>query len=85
MSSALSDIADFLCAHPPFDALTSADVERAASCAEVELFLAGSIAFAQGPEPIEHLRVVRTGAVEIVLEDRALEPRLRRALAAGGA
>jgi CBS domain-containing protein len=71
--AALSDITDFLRAHPPFDALAPADVERAASSAEVEFFLAGSVIFAQGPEPIEHLRVVRTGAVEIVLEDRVLD------------
>jgi CBS domain-containing protein len=71
--AALSDITDFLRAHPPFDALALADVERAAACAEVEFFLAGSVIFAQGPEPIEHLRVVRTGAVEIVLDDRVLD------------
>ena len=71
--AALSDVADFLRAYPPFDALVPADVERAASSAEVEFFLAGAVIFAQGPEPIEHLRVVRTGAVEIVLEDRVLD------------
>jgi len=73
MSSAPSDVTEFLRAHPPFDALDRADVERAASSAEVEFFLAGSIIFAQGAQPIEHLRVVRTGAVEIVLEDRMLD------------
>ncbi len=71
--AALSDIVDFLRAHPPFDALELADVERAAASAEVEFFLAGSTIFAQGAHPIEHLRVVRTGAVEIVLEDRVLD------------
>jgi CBS domain-containing protein len=73
MSSAPSDVTEFLRAHPPFDALDPADVERAASSAEVEFFLAGSIIFAQGVKPIEHLRVVRTGAVEIVLEERVLD------------
>jgi CBS domain-containing protein len=68
-----SDVADFLCAHPPFDALERADVERAAASAEVEFFLAGATIFAQDARPIEHLRVVRTGAVEIVLEDRVLD------------
>jgi len=73
VSPALSDVADFLRAHPPFDALAQADVERAAASAEVEYFLAGATIFAQGAQPIEHLRVVRTGAVEIVLEDRVLD------------
>jgi CBS domain-containing protein len=73
LSSAPSDVTEFLRAHPPFDALDPVDVERAASSAEVEFFLAGSIVFAQGAQPIEHLRVVRTGAVEIVLEGRVLD------------
>ena len=68
-----SDVADFLRAHPPFDALEQADVERVASCAEVEFFLAGTTIFAQGARPVEHLRVVRTGAVEIVHGERVLD------------
>jgi CBS domain-containing protein len=68
-----SDVADFLRAHPPFDALERADAERAAASAEVEFFLAGATIFAQDARPVEHLRVVRTGAVEIVLEDRVLD------------
>ena len=71
--SALGDVVDFLRAHPPFDALELADVERAAAAAEVEFFLAGATIFAQSAQPIEHLRVVRTGAVEIVLGDRVLD------------
>ena len=69
----LSDVIDFLRAHPPFDALELADVERAAASTEVEFFLAGSTIVSQSAQPIEHLRVVRTGAVEIVLEDRVLD------------
>jgi len=76
MSSApagLSDVVDFLRAHPPFDALQMTDVERVAASTEVEFLLAGSTIFSQSTLPIEHLRVVRTGAVEIVLEDRVLD------------
>jgi CBS domain-containing protein len=69
----LGDVVEFLCAHPPFDALQTADVERAAATAEVEFFLAGTTIFAQGAQPVEHLRVVRTGAVEIVLGERVLD------------
>ncbi len=64
---------EFLRAHPPFDALELADVERVAFSSEVEFFLAGSTIFAQGAQPVEHLRVVRTGAVEIVLDDAVLD------------
>lgn len=69
---ALCDVVDFLRAHPPFDALELALVESAAASAEVEFFLAGSAIFAQSTEPIEHLRVVSTGAVELVSQDRVL-------------
>ncbi len=70
---ALGDVVDFLQSHPPFDALEISDVERVAASIEVEFWLAGATIFSQGAQPIEHLRVVRTGAVEIVLEDRVLD------------
>jgi len=63
----------FLRAHPPFDALQAADVERAAASAEVEFFLAGSTIFSQSAQPVGYLRVVRTGSVEIVLDGRVLD------------
>ena len=72
-SAAPGDVVEFLRAHPPFDALTPAEVEQVAASAEVEFFRAGSTIFSQGAQPVEHLRVVRTGAVEIVLNDRVLD------------
>ncbi len=71
--AAPGDVVEFLRAHPPFDALAPAEVERVAASAEVEFFRAGSTIFSQGAQPVEHLRVVRTGAVEIVLNDRVLD------------
>jgi CBS domain-containing protein len=71
--AALPDVVDFLRAHPPFDALAVTDVERVAASAEVEFFLAGSTIFSQSTQPVQHLRVVRAGAVEIVLSDRVLD------------
>jgi CBS domain-containing protein len=71
--AAPGDVVAFLRAHPPFDGLDASEVERFAASAEVEFFLAGSTIFSQGTQPIEHLRVVRTGAVEIVLGDRVLD------------
>ncbi len=67
------DVAGFLRAHPPFDALEAVDVERVAATAEVEFFLAGSTIFSQSTEPVEHLRVVRSGAVEVLLDGRVLD------------
>jgi CBS domain-containing protein len=71
--AALPDVVDFLRAHPPFDALAVTDVERVAASAEIEFFLAGSTIFSQSAQPVQHLRVVRAGAVEIVLSDRVLD------------
>ena len=50
-----------------------ASVERVAAAAEVEFLRAGATIFSQGAEPVEHLRVVRSGAVEIVLDGRVLD------------
>ena len=68
-----SDVVGFLRAHRPFDALEVSEVERVAASAEVEFFRAGSTVFSQGTQPIEYLRVVRTGAVEVVLDGRVLD------------
>ena len=67
------DIARFLQQHPPFDALDAGDVDRVAAAAEIEFHRAGSTIFSQGSDPVEHLRVVRAGAVEIVFDGRVLD------------
>ncbi len=67
------EIARFLRAHPPFDALDPRDVARVAAAAELESFPAGATIFSQGAEPVRHLRVVRSGAVEIVAQERVLD------------
>lgn len=67
------EIARFLRVHPPFDALDPRDVARVAAAAELESFPAGATIFSHGAEPVRHLRVVRSGAVEIVAQDRVLD------------
>jgi CBS domain-containing protein len=67
------EVVRFLREHPPFDALEPAEVERVATAAEVEFHLAGATIFSQGDEPVEFLRVVRRGAVEIALDGRVLD------------
>lgn len=69
----LADVVDFLGAHAPFDTVDRSDLERIAASAEVEFHLAGAVIFSQGAEPIEHLRVVRSGAVEILMNERVLD------------
>ena len=67
------EVTSFLHEHPPFDALDRAELDRVAAAAEVEFHRAGSTIFSQGAEPVEHLRVIRTGAVEIVSGGRVLD------------
>jgi CBS domain-containing protein len=66
-------LADFLRLHPPFDVLAAEEVERVAAAAEIEEHPAGTTIFSQGAEPVEYLRVVRDGAVELVLDGRTLD------------
>ncbi|HEX6620262.1 MAG TPA: cyclic nucleotide-binding domain-containing protein, partial [Solirubrobacteraceae bacterium] len=65
-------VADFLRLYPPFDALEPDAVERVAAAAELEHHPAGTTIFSQGAEPVSHLRVVRSGAVELVRDGRTL-------------
>jgi CBS domain-containing protein len=68
-----SGVADFLRLYPPFDALEPDAVARVAATAELEHHPAGTTLFSQGAEPVSHLRVVRSGAVELVLDGRTLD------------
>ncbi len=72
-ATAAPEVTRFLHEHPPFDALDAADVGRVAAAAVVELHRPGATIFSQGAEPVEHLRVVRAGAVEIVFDGRVLD------------
>jgi CBS domain-containing protein len=67
------EVARFLRAHPPFDALDPRDVARVAAAAELHSYPAGETIFSQGAEPVHHVWVVREGAVEIVAESRVLD------------
>ena len=71
--AAAPEVTRFLREYPPFDALEVDKVERVAATAEVEFHLAGTTIFSQGAEPVEYLRVVRSGAVEIVDHGRVLD------------
>jgi CBS domain-containing protein len=72
-ATAAPEVTRFLREYPPFDGLDAAEVERVAAAAEVEFHLAGTTIFSQGAEPVEYLRVIRSGAVEIVSQGRVLD------------
>jgi CBS domain-containing protein len=69
----MKDIAGFLGSHPPFDAIGADELARVAAVTELETFPAGERIFSQGTGPVEYLRVVRTGSVEIRNDGQVLD------------
>ncbi len=67
------EAAGFLRVHPPFSALPDDRVRTVAQAAELERVPAGTTIFSEGEGPVEHLRVIRRGAVEIVSDGRVLD------------
>jgi CBS domain-containing protein len=73
VNTAVEEVGAFLRGYPPFNELDQGDLERVAQATEVEFFPAGATIFSQGTHPIEHLRVIRAGAVAILLAGRVLD------------
>jgi CBS domain-containing protein len=71
--AALTDVVEFLRVHPPFDALAPEVVARVAASAEVEFHREGETILLQGSERLHHVRVVRSGAVEVISDGRVLD------------
>ncbi len=69
----MHDVVEFLHRHPPFDDLADNALETLARSVEVEFFASGATIFQPGEGPIEHVRVVRRGAVELVNDGRVLD------------
>ncbi|HEY6522636.1 MAG TPA: putative nucleotidyltransferase substrate binding domain-containing protein [Solirubrobacteraceae bacterium] len=65
--------ARFLRAHPPFDALAADAVEEVAACAELEAYGAGEVVFGEGAEPVHHVRVIRSGVIELTTRGKVLD------------
>ena len=69
----MQEFADFLGSQPPFDALSADDLTRLARHIEVEFFAAGTVIVPAGAQPLDHLYVIRTGAVEIADRGRPVD------------
>jgi CBS domain-containing protein len=67
------DVAEFMKAHEPFSNLDETDLDRLAEHVKVESFSAGSVIVKQGERPLETLRVVRKGIVELIERGRVLD------------
>jgi CBS domain-containing protein len=69
----VEDIASFLGSHPPFDGLGADELARVAAVTSIETFSPGERIFSQGTGPVEYLRVVHTGSVEILYDGQVLD------------
>jgi CBS domain-containing protein len=69
----VADIAGFLGSYPPFDGLGAGELARIAAVTEIEEFPAGKTIFSEGAGPVEFLRMVRTGSVEILHDGQVLD------------
>src|SRR5256885_9840516 len=69
----MHDIVEFLRRHAPFDDLSEADLEELAESAAVEFFAGGTTIFRQQEGPMDHVRMVRRGAVELLDRGRVLD------------
>ena len=62
----MQEFVDFLAKQPPFNALSTADLESISGEIEVEYFTSGTVVVTAGSTPLEHLYIVRTGKVEVL-------------------
>jgi len=69
----VEDVAEFLGSRPPFDAVGAKDLARIAAVTETEISPRGTTIFAQGAGPVEDLRMVRAGSVEVINDGRVLD------------
>jgi CBS domain-containing protein len=73
LDAGLTEIARFLSQGPPFDALTPAELTELVSGTEVEFHLAGAVILSEDGGPVTFLRVIHSGAVDVVHEGRLLD------------
>ena len=62
----MKEYVDFLSGQSPYDALDADDLQRLAARVDVEFTPAGTTIINENSAPLSHLRVVRTGLVEVV-------------------
>jgi CBS domain-containing protein len=70
---ALPEITDFLRQFPPFAELDDRALDELSHSVEIEFHPAGEVLFSKGEQPLEHLRVVRAGSVEVVSDGEVLD------------
>lgn len=69
----LPEITDFLRQYPPFAELDNGLLDELSHSVEIEYHLAGQVVFSKGVQPLEHVHVVRAGAIEVVSDGVVLD------------
>ncbi len=73
LSASLSEVARFLARRPPFDALAPEELGEVVTETEIEFHLAGSLILTEDGGPVTNLRVIHSGAVDLVHDGRLLD------------
>jgi CBS domain-containing protein len=73
LDAGVSEIARFLATRPPFDGLAPEELAEVAAEATIEFHLAGSVILTEDGGPVTVLRVIHSGAVDVMHEDRLLD------------
>ena len=69
----LSEIARFLALRPPFDALAPEELGELVAETQIEFHLAGDVILSEDGGPVTFLRVIHSGAVDIVHDGQLLD------------
>lgn len=69
----MKEFLNFLAGQDPYSALDPGDLERLAHAVEVEYFPAGAWVITEGDPVLDHLWVLRTGAVEVLDRGRVVD------------
>jgi CBS domain-containing protein len=73
LDAGLSEVVRFLAPRPPFDTLAPEELAEVAARATIEFHLAGSVIFTEDGGPVNFLRVIHSGAVDVTHEGRLLD------------
>jgi CBS domain-containing protein len=73
LDAGLSEVVRFLAQRPPFDTLAPEELAEVAAQATIEFHLAGTVILTEDGGPVNFLRVVHSGAVDVTHEGRLLD------------
>ncbi|HKO28988.1 MAG TPA: CBS domain-containing protein [Solirubrobacteraceae bacterium] len=73
LDAALSEIARFLAARAPFDGLGPDELGELAAQTEIEFHVAGAAILTEDGGPVTFMRVIHSGAVDIIHDGRLLD------------